>query len=290
MQDKSKKTGLGRGLSSLIPVSELDKQYIRKIQIAEVVANKYQPRTDFAEEKLQELMESIRQHGVIQPVIVRKIDSGYELIAGERRFLAAKRLDFQEIPALVKSVSDQETLELALIENIQRADLNPIEEAKGYLILSKEFSLSQDSVAKKVGRSRTAVANAIRLLKLPQRVQQALVCSDISVGHAKVILGLPEPEDQTALCEKIIAKDLTVRDTEREVRRMTTKPQCQSAPVDPQLRKKCKQYALALRESFRTGVDVKWTGNKGKLIITVANEEELDRIVSQLKQNATKVS
>ncbi len=286
MQDKTKRTGLGRGLSSLIPVSELDKQFIRKIMIAEIVANKHQPRTNFAEEKLQELVDSIRQHGVIQPIIVRKLDMGYELIAGERRFLASKRLGLKEIPALVKNATDQESLELALIENIQRADLNPIEEAKGYLMLSKEFSLTQDSVAKKVGRSRTAVTNAMRLLKLPKKIQQALITSDISVGHAKVLLGVPEQEDQLAVCDKIIQKNLTVRDTEREIQKMAmAKIAPPKIPIDPKLRKKCKQFAVTLRESFQTQVNVKWTGDSGKLVINIASEKELDRIVDQLKQH-----
>lgn len=285
MQDKLKRTGLGRGLSSLIPVSELDKQFIRKIHIAEIVTNRYQPRTSFGEEQLRELVESVRQHGVIQPVIVRKIDAGYELVAGERRYRAAKELGFEEIPALVKNVTDQESLELALIENIQRDDLNPIEEARGYLMLSKEFSLSQESVAKKVGRSRTAVTNSIRLLKLPEEIQQALASGDISVGHAKVILGLSERNDQLALCKKIVDRTLTVRETEDEVR-LLLNPKEKPAPrpkPDPQLRRKCTMYARTLRESLRTGIEVKWSGDKGKLIITVDTEEDLDRIVGQLK-------
>ena len=277
-----KRSALGRGLSSLIPVSELKREFIEKIQISKIVSNKFQPRHNFVEEKLQELVESIKEHGVIQPIIVRKAREGYELIAGERRFLAAQRIGLDEVPAIVKNVSDQESLELALIENIQRDDLNPIEEALGYDMLCKEFNLTQDSVAQKVGRSRTSVTNAMRLLKLPEQIQGSVAEGSFSVGHAKVILGIDDTDTQLKVFNKIVSKDLTVRETEKIVHSLSLPKTTKSSKIDLERNRKYKNCAEHLRNLLDSSVEIKWSGEKGKLVIHFESEKDLEDIVRKI--------
>jgi len=281
-QTGQKRSALGRGLSSLIPVSELKREFIEKIEITKIVSNKFQPRNNFVEEKLQELVESIKEHGVIQPIIVRKVSEGYELIAGERRFLAAQRIGLQEIPAIVKNVTDQKSLELALIENIQRDDLNPIEEALGYEMLCKEFSLSQEIVAQKVGRSRTSVTNTMRLLKLPGQIQGSVAEGNFSVGHAKVILGVEDSDTQLKIFNKIISKDLTVRDTEKIVHSLSMPKITKSSKVNLERNRKYKNCAEQLRNTLDSSVEIKWNGEKGKLVIHFESEKDLESIVRKI--------
>jgi ParB family chromosome partitioning protein len=230
------KSGLGKGLDALIgarPAAErLDvdpREKIYQISLASIVPSALQPRKDFAREALQELIDSIRQHGIIQPLIVRlaaaspssggQVGSRYELIAGERRWRAAQEVGLTQVPVIMRSASDLEVLELSLIENLQRADLNPVEEAQGYARLAGEFGMRQEDIALKVGRSRAAVANSMRLLDLHPQVQTWLIQNLLSVGHAKVLLALKAPEEQLLVAETVLRRNATVRAAERLVAR-----------------------------------------------------------------------
>jgi len=218
------KLALGKGLGALIqprvaapqPVIEAGER-VQNVLLAELVASPFQPRSDFRGEKLQELVESIRERGIIQPLIVRKRDGKYELVASERRWRAAEIVGLKEAPVIVREASDQEVLELALIENIQREDLNAIEEARAYRRLAEEFGLRQEDIAQKVGKSRAAVANSMRLLDLAPDVQSWLTQERISVGHAKVLLGVKTHQEQSLLADAILRQNLTVRATEKLV-------------------------------------------------------------------------
>src|SRR5882672_8821311 len=221
------RSGLGKGLGALIgtpaaPVRadavELGER-VHHIDLAGLVPSALQPRKDFGREALQELIDSIRQHGIIQPLIVRQVGARFELIAGERRWRAAQEAGLTQAPVIIRSASDMEVLELSLIENLQRADLNPIEEAQGYARLANEFGMRQEDIALKVGRSRAAVANAMRLLDLHPQVQVWLAQDLLSVGHAKVLLSLKAPEEQLLAAETVLRRNATVRSTERLVAR-----------------------------------------------------------------------
>ncbi len=221
------RSGLGKGLGALIgtpsTVPRMDGldsgEKVHQVSLAHIVPSPLQPRKDFAHEPLQELIDSIRQHGIIQPLIVRRVGARIELIAGERRWRAAQEAGLTQVPVIIRSASDLEVLELSLIENLQRADLNPIEEAQGYARLSSEFGMRQEDIALKVGRSRAAVANAMRLLDLHPQVQAWLAQDLLSVGHAKVLLALKVPEEQLLAGETVLRRNATVRSTERLVAR-----------------------------------------------------------------------
>jgi len=222
------RSGLGKGLGALIgppaipaPRDGADPgERVHQIQLASIVPSALQPRKDFRREALQELVDSIRQHGIIQPLIARQSGARFELIAGERRFRAAQEIGLITVPAIIRTANDLEVLELSLIENLQRADLNPIEEAQGYARLANEFSLRQEDIALKVGRSRAAVTNALRLLDLQPQVQIWLTQNLISVGHAKVLLALKVPDEQLLAAETVLRRNATVRSTERMVARL----------------------------------------------------------------------
>src|SRR5438034_356017 len=220
------RSGLGKGLGALIgtpavaPRADADSgERVHQLNLASVVPSALQPRKDFAREALQELIDSIRQHGIIQPLIVRQVGARFELIAGERRWRAAQAVGLTQVPVIIRSASDLEVLEISLIENLQRADLNPIEEAQGYARLANEFGMRQEDIALKVGRSRAAVANAMRLLDLHPQVQIWLAQNLLSVGHAKVLLALKAPEEQLLAGETVLRRNATVRSTERLVAR-----------------------------------------------------------------------
>src|SRR2546430_17629157 len=222
------KMALGKGLSALIAAKPApapgmaavdDAEKIHRVSLDSISRSPLQPRKDFAADALSELVESIRQHGIIQPLIVRAIDGRHELIAGERGWRPAQQAGLNEVPVIIRSPSDRDVLELSLIENLQRADLNSIEEAQGYARLAGEFGMRQEEIAQKVGRSRAAVANAMRLLELHEQVQTWLSQDMISVGHAKVLLALKAPEEQLAVAETVLRRSATVRATERLVAR-----------------------------------------------------------------------
>src|SRR5438876_4680622 len=222
------RSGLGKGLGALIGTPSVaapradggqSGERVHQIDLATIVPSALQPRKDFGREALQELIDSIRQHGIIQPLIVRQAGARFELIAGERRWRAAQEIGLAQVPAIIRTANDLEVLELSLIENLQRADLNPIEEAQGYARLANEFGMRQEDIALKVGRSRAAVANALRLLDLHPQVQVWLAQNLLSVGHAKVLLALKVPEEQLLAAETVLRRNATVRSTERLVAR-----------------------------------------------------------------------
>ncbi len=221
------KSALGKGLGALIaahpsapvPASPDAGERIQQVNLESISPSPLQPRKEFAPDALQELVESIRQHGIIQPLVVRAVNGRYELIAGERRWRAAQQVGLTQVPVIVREANDLEVLEISLIENLQRADLSPIEEAHGYARLAGEFGMRQEEIAQKVGRSRAAVANALRLLDLHPQVQTWLTQDLISVGHAKVLLGLKSQPEQLAFAETVLRRSATVRSTERMVAR-----------------------------------------------------------------------
>lgn len=283
--DNSRKA-LGRGLGALIPgagtpaVSAVQARGLSELAIADIQANKYQPRKIFDEEALEELTASIREKGILQPVVVRKAGADkYELIAGERRLRAAKKAGLTTIPALVKDVSDLESLELALIENIQRRDLNPIEEAQSYSSLVNEFKLTQEDLAKRVGRERSTVANMLRLLKLPDAIQKDVAGGVLSMGHARALLALSEHAAQMQVRAEIIAKQLSVRATEALVGRWKPlagkKPEKAKPAVDIEMKKATDD----LKRKLGAKVGFKGTSRKGRIEIEYASLDELNRIL-----------
>jgi ParB family chromosome partitioning protein len=288
------KSGLGKGLSALIgtrpPVIRLEAEPGEKIQqvnLASIVPSPLQPRKDFARDALAELVESIRQHGIIQPLVVRNVAGRHELIAGERRWRAAQEAGLSQVPVITRVATDIEVLELSLIENLQRADLNPIEEAQAYARLAGEFGLRQQDIAQKVGRSRAAVANSMRLLDLHQQVQAWLTQGLLSVGHAKVLLALKEPEEQRAVAETILRRSATVRATERLVARQLggTRPRrrrqtvATSATID--------DLQNRLQEHLGTRVTLHHGEKRGRIEIEYYGNDDLQRVLSALGLPAT---
>lgn len=285
-----KKKALGRGLGSLIQEAQNEaaasnNDATNMVSISEIHPNPNQPRTHFNETELEELSESIRAHGVLQPLLVRKDDSGYEIIAGERRYQASKIAGLEEVPVVIKDVDDQEMLQLALIENLQRSDLNPIEEAKGYRQLIKASGMTQEALSKAVSKSRSTITNSLRLLDLPQRVQDLLFEGKLTAGHARAILAVPFEEQRIKLAEKVVAEGLSVRATENlaplfSVGETPKAPR----PVTPQSFKKA---ARVLRQVFNTNVKVKATRGKNKIEIEFKDEEELAQILQHVMNDAT---
>jgi ParB family chromosome partitioning protein len=288
------KSGLGKGLSALIgarpaPVAaEPDAtagEKIHQIRLSSIVVSPFQPRKDFAPEALQELVDSIRQHGIIQPLIVRQVNGRHELIAGERRWRAAQEIGLTEVPVIIRRASDLEVLELSLIENLQRSDLNPIEEAQGYARLAGEFGMRQEDIAQKVGRSRASVANAMRLLDLHEQVQTWLTQNLLSVGHAKVLLGLKTSEDQLLVAETVLRRNATVRGTERLVARQLG--------MGRGRRKRRSGEAMAtsaeiqdlqdrLQKQLGTHVKIHHGEKGGRIEIEYYGNEDLQRVLSAL--------
>lgn len=285
-----KKKALGRGLGSLIQEAQTEtaasnNDAANMVSLSEIHPNPNQPRTHFNETELEELSESIRAHGVLQPLLVRKDGDGYEIIAGERRYQASKIAGLKEVPVVIKDVDDQEMLQLALIENLQRSDLNPIEEAKGYRQLIKASGMTQEALSKAVSKSRSTITNSLRLLDLPQRVQDLLFEGKLTAGHARAILAVPFEEQRIKLAEKVVAEGLSVRATENLAPLFsvgeTPKP---PRPVTPQSFKKA---ARVLRQVFNTNVKVKATRGKNKIEIEFKDEEELAQILQHVMNDAT---
>ncbi|HAE60180.1 MAG TPA: stage 0 sporulation protein J [Anaerolineae bacterium] len=288
------KTGLGRGLDALIPSNTFQPETtsglpgqvfsgVMQVSVEQVKPNPRQPRTHFDSSALADLAASIREHGVIQPLIVSQNESGmgYTLIAGERRLQASKLAGLTEVPVIVRQTTDQEKLELALIENIQRADLNPLEEANAYQQLSDEFHLSHEEIAQRVGKSRVAVTNTLRLLKLSAPIQQALVDGRITEGHARALLALTTPQSQSAALQTVINQSLTVRQTEELVRKLGGEKPASLPKPGPA------PDVLALEERLRTtlGTEISLkTGKNGKSALTLYfySEEELNALLERL--------
>lgn len=285
MPSPKKKPALGRGLGSLMGEAQSETGFVgqkeeTKVPIDKINPNPNQPRTHFNETLLNELADSIRENGVLQPLLVRKKGKGYEIIAGERRYQASKIAGLEDLPVIVKEVDDQKMLELALIENLQRSDLNPIEEAKGYRQLIKASGMTQEALSKAVSKSRSSITNSLRLLDLPEPVQQYLFDGRLTAGHARAILAVPYEEQRIKLADKVVAEGLSVRATENlaplfSVGETPRTPR----PVMPQ---SYKRAARVLRQALNTNVKVKSSRGKNKIEIEFKDEEELTRILSSM--------
>lgn len=278
------KKALGKGLGSLMGTAEAETAALEPdstLKISQIVPNKDQPRKLFKEAELSELSDSIKQNGILQPLLVRKKGTKYEIVAGERRYQAAKLAGIEEVPVIIKDISDAEVFKLALIENLQRADLSPLEEARGYKQLIKERSLTQDEVAKLVSKSRSAVTNTLRLLDLPEEVQQFVEDGLITAGHARAILAVPSPEGRVKLAQKVVDEKLSVRQTENlaplfSVNEETVVRKRESLPPS------FKRAARTLRVALDTNVKVKNVRGKNKLEIEFADDEQLAHLVNLL--------
>ena len=277
----SKNIGLGRGLSSLIPEEPSEStagEGVREIQVDLILPDSKQPRYEFAEDKINELAASIKEHGVLQPLIVSELGGGeYQLIAGERRLHASKKAGLEKVPVIVRSVSEQQRLEVSLVENLQRTDLNPLEKAKAFKRLMDEFNLTQEQVAKQVGKSREAVANTLRVLYLPEEIQQALMKNEISEGHAKAILGLSGDDAKLKMLKSIKNESLSVRDLEKKVRAKKGKKRIR-VRKSPEF----KELEERLRGKLGTKVEIKKGRKGGEVIIEFYSEGELSNIIDQI--------
>lgn len=251
---------------------------IREIEMDKIVPNPHQPRLSFNDEKLKELASSVKEHGIIQPITVTKNGDGYEIIAGERRFEAAKLAGLKTVPVIVRDADEKQKLELAITENVQRHDLDPIEEAKAFKKLSDEFDMGQEEIAQKIGISRSAVANKIRLLGLPVEIQKALISGQITEGHCKLLLAIPNPEKQRAFYEMILKNKLTVRQTETKAREISVKTHKRNLRVDPAV----KQIEDELSGKLGTKVKLTKSGGGGKIIVEYYSQEELNSILDKI--------
>ena len=285
------KKGLGKGLGALIPSGQEEDQKgirlggpgYRELPIGAITVNPYQPRDIFDEEMLSNLTSSIREVGVLQPVLVRtKAADKYELIAGERRWRAAKRAGLKKIPAIIRDVEDLTSLEHALVENLHRQDLGPLEEAAAFQQLIDDFGLSQEAIGQRVGKSRSAIANALRLLHLPSSVQNYLLSGEITAGHARALLALSSRQEQDQMAQRIVAEELSVRDIERIVREGT--------PVKSIKKGKSQKSAAVLEveqqlsDHLNTTVTIASSGKRGKIIVEFADFDDLGRLLSVIKQ------
>ena len=280
-----KRQSLGRGLDSLIPKSlETESTGYQMVSTDLLKPNPSQPRKQFEQGALEELAESIKENGVIQPLIVRKIDGGFEIVAGERRWRAAKIAKLEKLPVVIRTATDQDVAELTLIENIQREDLNPIEEAEAYEKLSERFGLTHDNIAKKTGKNRSVITNQLRLLKLSDKAKEALVSGAITAGHARALLAASSPEEMNSLLGEVLKKDLTVRRTEALVKK---KSRDTEQPAEPALNEVAediftRELTEELSGKFSTKVRISRSKTKGKIEIEYYSPEELERIIGIL--------
>lgn len=278
------KKRLGKGLHALIPTMDDDRQGVSDISINAIKPNPFQPRKDFDEEKIKELALSIKEHGLIQPIVVRTRGDFYELIAGERRWRALQMLGRQTIPAIIKEYSDGQMLEVALIENLQREDLNPIEEASAYKKLMEEFELTQEELSNRIGKSRSVIANSIRLLNLPAEVQGMLEAGSITTGHGRTLVSLENEALQIKLAEKIAGEHLNVRDTEKIVKRLLTGTRTiQKRNIEKEERDiLLLDIEDRLKQILGTKVKIIKGRNKGKIVIEYYSGDELERIIETI--------
>jgi len=276
------KRGLGKGLEALIPKAEhKEKGLVIEMDVESLTPNLFQPRKNFDKEKMEELKGSIKKHGIIQPVVVRKMANGYEIVAGERRLKAVKEIGLKKIPAIIKSINNEKSLEIALVENIQREDLNPVEQANAFKRLIDEFKLTQQELAEVTGKSRALVTNTIRLLKLNPEIQKNISEGKISFGHAKLLLSIEDEEVQKAVCERIIVNDLSVRDTERLIKNIE-KAQKKQFKVKNISIERFPEVEGRLRDVLGTKISILYDGKKGKISIEFYSKEDLRRIAGLL--------
>ena len=281
----TKRIALGRGLGALLPeLAQGERKTLLYCGIEEIIPNRSQPRKHFDESKLQELAESIKENGILEPLIVRRMEQGYELIVGERRWRAAQKAGLKEVPVLVKEAEGRAALEISLIENLQREDLNPIEEAEAFKRLVDEFNISQEELSKRIGKDRTTIANTLRLLKLPPEVKDHLLQNRISSGHARAILSLENKEKQKELCALIIKRGLSVREAEAIAKRWSEKPKKAVAPVKKKgdLESQLSSLQDSMRKYLGTKVHILQKGKRGKIEIEYYSHEDLERIVEAI--------
>lgn len=277
-----KRPALGRGLTSLMSQMAPEGSFQRELPVGNLVPNRQQPRTHFDEEALDELASSLKTHGMVQPIVVRKVGEKHEIIAGERRWRAAKKAGIAMVPVIIKEVPDDRLLEIALIENIQRQELNPIEEARAYWQLGEHLRLTQEQVADRVSKSRPQVANTLRLLRLPSHLQEQIARGRLSTGHAKVLLGVDDSRVQEQLAEEVLKHQISVRTLEAKVAQL-------AKAKNPKLKRKhphhlfIKAAAEELTQAWSTKVEIKPKGKGGTLILHYGSEGELDRLFEALK-------
>ncbi len=278
----AKRPALGRGLTSLMTQIAPEDAAQRELPVGSLSPNRHQPRTHFDEHALEELAESLRQHGMVQPIVARKVGDKFEIIAGERRWRAARKAGLAMVPVVLKEVPDDRLLEYALVENIQRQELNPIEEAKAYWQLGEHLRLTQEQVADRVGKSRPQVANTLRLLRLPHGIQGQVANGALSTGHAKVLLGVEEARLQEQLAQEVVDRQLSVRALEARVAQLAQARRAKAKRKHPQALF-LKAAAEELTQAWRTRVEIKARGKGGALVFHYGSEDELDRLFEALK-------
>ena len=285
---RRKKMALGRGIEALIPdidpaLSDSSGEYFT-CDVRLIRPNPFQPRMRFSQGELEELSQSILEQGILQPLMVRKAETGYELIAGERRLRAARMAGMNQVPVVVKNVSDGQLLEISIIENIQRQDLNALEEAEAYNRLMDEFHLTQEEVAVRVGKSRPAIANFLRLRQLPEPIKAGLMDGTLTMGHARALLGADTPAQQNVAWKAIVAKGLSVRETEVLVKRLKNQKPEDKDPSPKSFDVYLSALAGDLSQDFGTRVQIKRKGRKGRVEIEFYNDDDLDRLIGLLKR------
>lgn len=281
---KKKNTGLGRGISALIPdvdTPESSPDFLM-CPVNNIAPNRYQPRTVFSQDELDRLRESIAQQGVLQPLLVRQMNDSYELIAGERRLRAAKEANLIHVPVFVKNLSDEQVLEVSIIENIQRENLNVLEEAEAYHRLIKEFHYTQEKVAKKIGKNRSTIANLLRLRSLPCDIKESLIAEEISMGHARALLGAGSEENQLYLYKIVIQKRLSVRETEKLVNKAKKEPQKFKKRLTAEERKLLDRACELISTRIQSRVNIKKNGDRGKIEINFKSKKEFQRLIDLL--------
>lgn len=285
-KEKKKKTGLGRGISALIPDfddSEKDADFFM-CPVDEISPNRYQPRQVFNQKELDQLKESIEKQGILQPLLVRNIDGSYELIAGERRLRAAKAAELTHVPVLVKDLTNEQVLEVSIIENIQRENLNVLEEAEAYHRLIEEFKYTQAKVAEKIGKNRSTIANLLRLRRLPPVIKESLLSEEISMGHARALMGAGEEEKQVLLFKIVVRKGLSVRQTEKLVNDAKRDPSKIEQQLSAQEKKYLDETSTWLSDRMKSKVRIKKIGEKGRIEINFASKEEFEYLVDLLSR------
>lgn len=283
---QKKNTGLGRGISALIPDFETVESGsdFFMCPIDDISPNRYQPRTTFSQEELDRLTESIAQQGVLQPLLIRDIDGSYELIAGERRLRAAKEADLEHVPVILKDLTDQQVLEVSIIENIQRENLNVLEEAAAYHRLISEFKFTQAKVAEKIGKNRSTIANLLRLRNLPDIIKESLIAEEISMGHARALMGAGADENQIHLFKIVLKKSLSVRQTEKLVKDEKKEPQKLQKKISAKEKRFLDETSSWLTSQIKSSVSIKKSGEKGKIEINFKSKKEFQRLIDLLSQ------
>ncbi|MCV9886591.1 ParB/RepB/Spo0J family partition protein [Metabacillus halosaccharovorans] len=275
--------GLGKGINALFTNVEVgQEESVQEIKIKEIRPNPYQPRKVFEQDAINELKESILQHGVLQPIIVRKSIKGFEIVVGERRYRAAKEAKLTVIPAVVRNLTEQQMMELALLENLQREDLSPIEEAQAYQKLMEHLNVTQEALAKRLGKSRPHIANHVRLLTLPQKIQQLIAEGKLSMGHGRTLLGLKNKEKLNALVEKVMKEQLNVRQLEQIIQQLNNGVPRETKKKKPEKDVFIKERETFLQEYFGTSVTISKQKKKGKIEIEFFSQEDLNRILELL--------